>query len=294
MKKILSVLILAAMSLTMFTACGDGSSSSSSENGSSDVSTAQAQDTDDSWAKVEQAGEFVLGFDSGFPPMGYMDEETGDYIGFDLDIAQEVCNRLNIELKKQPIAWDTKEQELDGGNVDCIWNGMSWTEERAKAMQVTDAYMKNNQIILTLASSEYATTDSLKDMTVGVQSKSSAEAALNEEVNADFLNSLQEVVPLENYTTGIMELKQGSIQGIAIDEIVAKHYIEKEPDTFQVVKDADGNQATLAVEDFVIGFRKNDTKLKDKIWNTLKEMKEDGKLAEISTKWFAEDITTVS
>lgn len=294
MKKLLSVFLLIAMMTTVFAGCGNTNESPSSSGNESREASVADNSTDSSWEKVESAGKLVLGFDSGFPPMGYMDDETGEYVGFDLDIAQEVCNRLGIELEKQPISWSAKEQELDGGNIDCIWNGMSWTEERAEQMLVTEAYMKNNQIILTLADSEFSTMASLADKSVGVQTGSSAEDGLNAEENKAFVGTLKEIIPLENYTTGIMELKQGSIQGIAIDEVVAKHYIEKEPNTFQVIKDESGNQATLAVEDFVIGFRKNDTALKDKIWDTLREMAHDGKLAEISNSWFAEDISTIS
>ena len=76
---------------------------------------------------------FVLGMDDSFPPMGFRNENN-ELVGFDVDLAREVCNKLGMELKVQTISWAAKEQELDSGNIDCIWNGFGYTEERNEAM----------------------------------------------------------------------------------------------------------------------------------------------------------------
>lgn len=295
MKKIIAVFLAAAMMAVIAAGCsgaGDLKEANASAGGSnSSNSSTASQSKDESWTKVKDAGKFVLGLDADFPPMGYKDTGTGEVVGFDIDLAAEVCKRLGVELVKQPINWDNKQLELDGGNIDCVWNGMSYTEKRAQEMLVSKPYMKNNQILLTLKDSEYSTMKSLAGTTLGVQKDSSAETALNK--NTDFKSTLGEIVGIENYTSALMELKNKTIQVVAIDEVVARYYLTKEPDLYQTVQDDKGETASLAAEDYVIGFRKGDSELMEKIYGALEEMKKDGKLAEISTKWFDKDITTV-
>lgn len=293
MKKIVAVLLAAAMMVVIAAGCSntDDSKQTNAGAGSSSGSSTSSQAKDESWTKVKESGKFILGLDADFPPMGYKDTETGNIVGFDIDLAAEACKRLGVELVKQPINWDNKQLELDGGNIDCVWNGMSYTEERAQEMLVSKPYMKNNQILLTLKGSEYSTKKSLAGTTLGVQKDSSAETALNKDT--DFKSTLGEIVGIENYTSALMELKNKTIQVVAIDEVVARYYLTKEPDLYQIVQDDQGENASLAAEDYVIGFRKGDTELMNKIYGALEEMKKDGTLATISTKWFDKDITTV-
>lgn len=293
MKKIVAVLLAAAMMVVIAAGCSntDDSKQTNAGAGSSSGNSTSSQAKDESWTKVKESGKFILGLDSDFPPMGYKDTETGNIVGFDIDLAAEACKRLGVELVKQPINWDNKQLELDGGNIDCVWNGMSYTEERAQEMLVSKPYMKNNQILLTLKGSEYSTKKSLAGTTLGVQKDSSAETALNKDT--DFKSTLGEIVGIENYTSALMELKNKTIQVVAIDEVVARYYLTKEPDLYQIVQDDQGENASLAAEDYVIGFRKGDTELMNKIYGALEEMKKDGTLATISTKWFDKDITTV-
>lgn len=293
MKKIVAVLLAAAMMVVIAAGCSntDDSKQTNAGAGSSSGSSTSSQAKDESWTKVKESGKFILGLDADFPPMGYKDTETGNIVGFDIDLAAEACKRLGVELVKQPINWDNKQLELDGGNIDCVWNGMSYTEERAQEMLVSKPYMKNNQILLTLKGSEYSKKKSLAGTTLGVQKDSSAETALNKDT--DFKSTLGEIVGIENYTSALMELKNKTIQVVAIDEVVARYYLTKEPDLYQIVQDDQGENASLAAEDYVIGFRKGDTELMNKIYGALEEMKKDGTLATISTKWFDKDITTV-
>lgn len=293
MKKIIAVLLAAAMMAVIAAGCtGAGESGTPSQNsGTGSESGTSAPEKDESWTKVKDAGRFVLGLDAEFPPMGFKNTETGEVIGFDIDVAKEACKRLGVEFVAQPINWDNKQMELDGGNIDCVWNGMSYTEERAKSMLVSKPYMKNEQYLLTLKSSEYKTMESLKGTTLGVQKDSSAESALNK--NEAFKSTLGEVVGIENYTSALMELKNNTIQVVAIDEVVARYYLQNEPGAYQIVQDGKGENASLAAEDYVIGFRKGDTALMEKVYGALQEMKADGTLAEISNKWFEKDITTV-
>ena len=127
MKKILTLALAAAMLVMPLTACA--------AEGEAEGTGAAASD-----------GQFVVGFDAEFPPMGFM--EDGEYKGFDLDLAAEVADRLGLEFVAQPIAWDSKDQELKSGNISCIWNGFTITDERKDAYEWTAAYMKNQQVVV--------------------------------------------------------------------------------------------------------------------------------------------------
>ena len=130
MKKIFAMLAAFACA-AVFSACND--------------QKAEQSTADESLNKVKAAGEFVLGLDDSFPPMGFRDKDN-NIVGFDIDLATEVCARLGVKLKTQPISWDAKEQELNTGKIDCIWNGMSVDSARAAAMNLSDAYLTNRMI----------------------------------------------------------------------------------------------------------------------------------------------------
>ena len=122
MKKMLTVLFCLFAAFCLLTGCGGKTNDPKSDN---------------SLQKVLEAKRFVLGLDVGFPPMGFVDEK-GTITGFDIDVAQEVCNRIGVTLVKQGIDWDTKEDKLNDGTIDCIWNGLSITPERSKTMNFSE------------------------------------------------------------------------------------------------------------------------------------------------------------
>lgn len=283
MKKLLGGLLAAVLALT-FAGCDTAAGSASSGK-------ANAAQADESWSRVQSAGQLVLGLDKAFPPMGFVDTETGELVGFDVDLAREACKRIGVTLKLQPIDWNNNLSELNNGNVDCLWNGFSKTKERAEKFNLSIPYMQNRQIILIPSGSNYKGLDSLAGKTVGVQSNSSAETALND--NPDFTKTLGGTVKIDDYSKAVMEMQNGTIDAIAIDEVVARYYLTKEPGSYAILQDADGKDVSLATEDYVIGFRKGDGALKEKVEGALKEMSADGTLAKISEKWFGKDVTTV-
>lgn len=286
MKKIISLILTASVALS-FASCGLAGNAASA----APAAGAAPSGSDESWSKVQSTGKLVLGLDDAFPPMGYVDPKTGKLVGFDIDVAAEACKRLKIELKTQAIDWDNKAAELNNGNVDCLWNGFSKTEEREKEFNLSIPYMKNNQIILVKTSDTYVGLSSLTGKTIGVQSDSSAESALNS--NADFKKSLKSVVQIDDYSKAVLELQNGTIDAIGIDEVVARYYLTNNPGAYKVLQEKDGKDSSLAVEDYVIGFRKADNALKEKIEGAVKDMAADGTLAKISEKWFDKDVTTV-
>ena len=170
-----------------------------------------------------QAGRtFILGLDDSFPPMGYRNDEN-NIVGFDIDMAQAVCDKLEWELQVQPIDWDAKELELNSGTIDCIWNGMTLTDERLETMSCSDPYMANEQVIVVRKDSGITSQEDLAGKKLCLQAGSSAEGALD--AAADFKASLGSVNTFADNMTCFMDLEQGSSDAVLVDSIVAGWYM---------------------------------------------------------------------
>ena len=214
--------------------------------------------------------------------MGFSDENN-EIVGFDIDVAQAVCDKMGVTLVKQPIVWDAKEQDLESGRIDCVWNGMSVSPSRAEAMNLSDPYMENEMIFVVPSDSDIKSLDDIKGKTVAVQLGSTAEEIL---ANADFANDIT-TTPLEDNVTALQQLELGFSDAVFMDSVVANYLITSEGKDFVILPEG------LEKEEYAIGFRKGDQALRDEVQNTLSELKADGTLGEISTKWFGSDITTV-
>ncbi len=233
--------------------------------------------------KITSKGTFILGLDDSFPPMGFRNENN-EIVGFDIDVAKEVCKRLNVELVIQPISWNAKEQELNSGNIDCIWNGMSITEERKQAMLLSNSYMKNRMVFITKQDSSLKTLEDLNDKKVGVQSGSSAEQILEE---SEIYKTLKQTVAYTDNITAFMDLETNQIDAVFVDEVLSNYY------TVTNNKNYNQTEQALEEEQYAIGFRKQDNELCNKVNEILKEIKKDGTLENISKKWFGKDVTTI-
>ena len=221
--------------------------------------------------------KFIVGFDAAFPPYGYQDE-NGEYVGFDLDLAAEVCKRNDWELVKQPIDWNAKDMELNSGTISCIWNGFTMNG-REDEYAWTDPYVDNSQVFVVKADSGIATFADLAGKSVAVQTDSSAEAALKEDDNKELKDSFKELVVVSDYNTAFMNLDSNAVEAIAMDIGVAKYQMESRDGEYKILDDV------LSAEQYAVGFAKNNTELRDKVQKTLDEMRKDGKLAEIAEKW---------
>jgi polar amino acid transport system substrate-binding protein len=215
--------------------------------------------------------------------MGFVGDD-GNFTGFDIDLATEAAKRLGLELKLQPIAWDAKDMELESKNIDCIWNGFTINGREDKYTWTTP-YMANNQVFVVKDGSGIKTLADLAGKTVVVQADSSAEAALKDK--PDLVKTFGNYMTAADYNTALMDLDSGAVDAVAMDDIVASYQIEKKGDKFTVLEES------LAAEDYGVGFLKGNEALRDKIQSTLEDMAKDGKMAEISNKWFGKDITTI-
>ncbi len=176
---------------------------------------------DKSLEKVQTKGTLVLGLDDSFPPMGFRDE-SDQIVGFDIDLATEVAKRMGVELKLQPIDWDSKELELSTGRIDCIWNGMSISEERLQNMYFTKPYVSNHQIVVVPQNSDIKVIADLKDKVIGLQKGSSSLDALNSNAIA---SQVKQVVELGDKVTVFYELKAGRVDAFVVDVVVGRYIL---------------------------------------------------------------------
>ena len=227
----------------------------------------------------------IIGIDDAFAPLGFKDE-SGEITGFDIDLAKELTRRLNKEITFQSIDWTMKESELKSGNIDLIWNGYTITEERKNKVDFSVPYLKNKQVIVTLADSNINSKSDLANKKVGAQSESSAVAAMEKE--EDLYSSFNGggAITFEDNNQALMDLEAGRLDAVVADEILVRYYLSlKGEDKFKILEDNFGE------EEYGVGIRKGDTGMVDAFNKAYKEMQEDGTLQKISEKWFNEDIT---
>lgn len=228
--------------------------------------------------------KIVIGLDDNYPPMGFKNENN-EIVGFDIDLAKEAGKRLGREVEFKAIDWSSKEAELKSGRVDILWNGLDITEKRKENMLFSEPYMDNRQIIFVKKEETGINSEAdLAGKAVGTQSGGTAEEYIEE--NTELKNSFADFKKYSDYIAAFMDLENGRLDAIVTDEITGRYHMSKKPDTFTVIDVAVGPVST-----FGIGFRKEDTALRDEVQKVLDEMKADGTMAKISEQWFGEDIT---
>lgn len=221
----------------------------------------------------------VIGIDDKFAPMGFRDENN-KIVGFDIDLANAAAEKMEKKVKFQPIDWSTKEAELSSGRIDLIWNGYTITDDRKKKVLFTKPYLKNAQVVVTLADSKLTTLDDLNGKVVGLQTLSSASDALEA---APIRSKIKTVTEFADNVQALTDLKSGRLDAVVIDEIVINYYMTKEKEAFKVLNES------LAPEEYGIGVKKGNEALLEKLQKALDEMNEDGTAEGISKKWFGEN-----
>lgn len=282
MKKFLSITLAASM---LFAMCG---CSGTAQTGGEAATSAPEANEAESAAEGSESAELptlsqdtiVIGLDDEFPPMGFRDENN-EIVGFDIDLAKAVGEKLGVEVQFQPIDWNAKEIELESGKVDALWNGLTITDERKESMDFTDPYIENRQIIVVKNDSEIQSKADLDGKVVGIQDGSSAVDA----VNADELASAVELSTYDTNILALADLDIGRVDAVVADEIVLRYYLAHNDNDFRVIEDGD-----FGDEVYGVAVKKGNTELLTAIQAALDEMDTDGTAAEISTNWFDEDI----
>lgn len=256
MKRIIALVLSLVLCTAFFAGCGDKKAGNNADN---------------------EKKTFTVGFDASFPPYGYVDD-NGEYVGFDLDLAAEVCSRNGWTLVKQPIDWNSKDMELNSGTIDCLWNGFT-INGREDDYTWSKPYVDNSQVFVVAANAGISTAADLAGKVVGVQAASSALDALNDDDNAELKASFASVQEFPEYNTAFMNLEAGAVQAIAMDVGVAKYQISTRGDAYIML------EKPLSTEQYGVGFKLGNTALRDKVQSTLDAMVADGKFQEIAGKW---------
>ena len=223
----------------------------------------------------------IVGFDAEFPPYGYKDE-NGEYVGFDLDLAAEVCKRRGWTLVKQPIDWNSKDMELSSGSIDCIWNGFT-INGRENEYTWSVPYVDNSQVVIVKRDSGIASLADLAGKVVVVQTDSSALAAFTgegaTEENIALCKSFEDLQQVPDYNSAFMNLESGMVDAICMDIGVAQFQVESRSDEFELLEEHVSSEA------YGVGFKLGNEELRDQVQETLREMEEDGTFSDIATKW---------
>ena len=284
MKKGLALCMAAVLAMgCLLTGCGssDTGAKSTTESAAASTEAVGTETAGTEAAGTETAGNgktFTVGFDASFPPYGY--QENGEYVGFDLDLAQEVCDRNGWEIVKTPIDWDAKNIELNGGSIDCIWNGFTMNGREADYTW-TSAYINNTQVFAVNKNSGIKKAADLAGKNVLVQADSSALAALQDEENTDIkalADSFGSLTQVPDYESALMELEAGSADAVAMDEGVALTK-QAQNDNIVILDDV------ISQEQYGIAFKKGNDELRDQVWSTLLEMEKDGTVDKIAAKY---------
>lgn len=263
MKKLFALLLAVLMLSAVLTGCGGTEKSGG-------------------WDYIEKKGVLVIGLDDTFAPMGFRDENN-NLVGFDIDLATAVGEQLGVEVEFKPIDWDAKEMELSSKKIDCIWNGMSATEERQKTMALTKKYLNNKIVIMTMDPNvKVDSVEDLQNLKIATQADSAALEAM--QANEAFDSFSANISEYPTYDECILDMQSGRMDCMVVDQVLGEYKNSKMDGKMTVCNFDFGNDF------YAIGCRKDDTGVADKISDAIGALIENGKAAEISDKWFGKDI----
>ena len=278
MKKIIAMLLVLLLTLSCFTACG--SAPTADEAGSNDATsdvvaddTQTAEDGGSDLAFVQNNGKLVVGI-TDYAPMDYKDE-NGEWTGFDAEFARLFAEELGVECEFFVLAdWGKKIFELDSKNIDCVWNGMTITEEILLTSSVSDPYVVNAQVVVMKSDvvGNYTDVESMKDLTFAVESGSAGETCLNDA-------GLVKYVAVQDQGSAVMEVAAGTSDACVIDITMANAM------TGEGTSYADLTYSVaLTEEEYGVSFRKG-SDLTAKFNEFMAELKADGTLQELAAKY---------
>ena len=220
----------------------------------------------------------IVGFDAEYPPYGFVADD-GSYTGFDLDLAQAVCEMEGWEFKAEPIDWDAKDALLGAGTINCIWNGFT-IEGREEDYSFTEPYMINAQVVVTKKGAGIAALADLKDKIVLTQKGSAALEVLQGD-KKDVADTFKELQTIADYNNAFMQLESGAVDAVACDLSIAAFQMAAKPDVFVQIEE------TLSEEHYGVGFLKGDegAAIAAKVTEDLRKLNDEGKVKELCEKY---------
>ncbi|MDR1536290.1 MAG: amino acid ABC transporter substrate-binding protein [Planctomycetota bacterium] len=232
-------------------------------------------------------GRLVVGLDDTFAPMGFRDP-ANNLVGFDIDLAKAVGEEMGLEIVFQPIDWSAKEMELAAKNIDCIWNGMSRTPEREASMTLSQDYLNNRLVVMTNPGVEITDLKQLASIPYGTQASSSSLEVIRKSPEFPLIRENLHEYP--TYDECILDMRAGRIQAMVVDEVLGQYKNNNLGAAFKTAPVDFGNDY------YVIGFRRSapdnsaNEQLRRAVEKALRTLHATGKGAEISGKWFGENL----
>ncbi len=276
-KKLLAFALAAVMAMAVLTACGGTNTATTTDTSESSESTG-ASDSD--WQYILDKGEMVIGITL-FAPMNYY--EDGVLTGFETEFAEAVCEKLGVTPVFQEIDWDSKEIELNSKNIDCIWNGLTITDERKENMSITEPYMNNRQVMVTKA-------ENVEKYAAGVEGADAvAEAGSTgyELLESDeFFANANSVTDVDSQAKALMDVAAGTSDVAVVDYVTSIGSIGEGTDYADL---AVVEALEFAVDEYGVAFRKG-SDANEKVSEAMKELAKDGTLAEIAGKYSLQDL----
>ena len=270
MKKLIRIVLALGMAASL-AACGSSASTAASTAESTVESTAAAGDSDLDYIKGK--GKMTIGY-TVYEPMNYTDAD-GNFTGFDTELATAVCEKLGVEPEFVEINWDTKIVELDAKSIDCIWNGMTLTDDIQANTACTKAYAKNAQVVVMKADADYSSTADLVGKTVVAEASSAGESAINDDESL----SQADYVSKSVQTDCLMEVAAGTADAAVLDLTLASAMIGDGTDYADLaIKDE------LNAEEYGVAFRKG-SDAADAVNAAFDELKADGTMQALADKY---------
>ena len=277
-RKALALILTVVMAGSSFLLAGCSGSEEAADSAAEETGDEEAAEEETASEDSDSRTTFVVGFDAEYPPFGYMDDD-GEYVGFDLDLAQLVCENLGWELEKKPINWDSKDMELNSGSIDCIWNGFT-INGREDDYTWSEPYLNNEQVMVVGADSGIESLADLSGKNVVVQAASAALDALNSDDNKELTASFASLTENPDYNTAFMNIDSGAADAVAVDIGVANYQLAQREEGKYVILDE-----PIQSEQYGIGFKKGNEELRGTVWAEVLKLNESGKVKELADKY---------
>ena len=268
MKKVLSLLLTLSM-LASLVACGSNAQVTTEtkavETAAETVAETKAEET------KAAGGKLIMCTNAEFPPYEY--KEGGEFLGIDVECAKKIGEKLGKEVEILDIAFDTLIPTVLSGKADFAMAGMTVTEDRLKNVDFSTTYQNAVQAIIVTKDSAIATADDLKNKLIGVQTGTTGDIYCTGDFGDAALKRYSKI------TDGVQALKVGQIDAVVIDDQVAKTLVEQDPDSFKIL------DTPYAKEEYAIAVKKGNTELLNQINAAIEEMKSNGELEAIVSKY---------
>ena len=266
-----------ALAAFVLVGCSSGASSSSA---SASASSTSASASASAASASSDANKFIVGFDAEYPPYGFKAAD-GSYTGFDLDLAQAVCEMNGWEFEAKPIDWDAKDLELDSGNITCIWNGFTY-EGREDKYAWSGQYMLNEQVFVVAEGSDVTAYENMGGKKVVTQAGSAAYDLLSDNEEQEAMETLfdgNKVATVPDYNTAFLQLESGAVDVVACDLSIAQYQIAQNPGKFVQLDEP------LNSEHYAVGFKLGEDEMAAKVTESLKKLYEDGTVETLINKY---------